>query len=31
MHIVNNNGMEMMMFWQQCGEAQVQVYTEFAV
>jgi hypothetical protein len=26
---VNNDGVEKMMFWQQCSEAQVQVYAEF--
>jgi hypothetical protein len=25
-----NNGMEQVMFWQQCNEAEVQAYTELA-
>jgi hypothetical protein len=29
MRNVNSDGVEKMMFWQQCSEAQVQVYAEF--
>jgi hypothetical protein len=30
MQNLNDDGVEMMMFWQQSGEAEVQVYTEFS-